>query len=247
MPMFANLLERQPMTTRTEQVSSFEPKVNPIAPKKSFRSINKIPRLPNSLDCHVQKFSCLNKDQSPSALTLERKLKRKSFFEQVCGRKASNIEPDAHKPITSSQGNLIQLGKREFAWNSKPGARNIRPFADKAGFEGAYGSTSTVDSSDLSIDQVIRGNSKHKTSAFLNLNIKKTRLVTKTNKKFEFLPLVDRRSTKKANHPEKQSKCVFLGSGPGSEITELVNDVSKWDGKWADIDEAALKEVFFKA
>lgn len=248
MSTFAKLLDCSPITLRTERTDSFEHNKTKIQRKNSFRSINKFTKPETSIDFQCRVNQRIREDYTTSDIAQERKRKRKCFFEQVCGLTVHKTDPEIPKVTTPVETCGAYKNRAKFFNDVHYNSQSIRHTSTKSRAQRQYGSTSTVDSSPISIEDMVLDSTKQHKSDFFNLNIKKVNLVKNTNSRFEFVPLVDHCKLIKLEEPANQpSQLVFPTFKLQNDIQELVEDIEKWDNQWIEIDNAALGEVFCRS
>lgn len=247
MPEMLNLLFESPMLIRTTTTNSHGPQSNVCARKTSFRAPNLLPKPKSSIENNLAKNKCAGDDQCTNTSALERKMRRKSFFERICGSKTSSENTDTPVRVLSPKTDRFNIVNDEPSERLRAETDGEKRSAVNVFNDGVYGSTSTVDSSCLSIEQKIAENMKRANKGFANLNIKKVKLTKNINSQLEFVPLIDRRvhrelSNCEAETSEKRfgiSKFVF-------DFTDLVEDFTENNDKWVQLDEDTLLQVFSK-
>lgn len=245
MPEMIDLPFDCPVQIRTTATNSLGAQLNVCGRKKSFKSINEVLKLKSSINNILPKNKCSSDAQCTNTSALERKMRRKSFFERICGNKASNSNTDTPVRIMSPKTDRFDIVSDEPKESLKTETEGTKRLMVNVFNDGVYGSTSTVDSSCLSIERKIQGNAKQVKQRFANLNIKKVKLTKNTNSRLEFVPLINHRIHRE--QPDCEAKTYekrFENSKFVFDFTDLVDDFSQNNDKWVELDEDALKQVF---
>lgn len=242
-----NFLFECPVPIRTTATKSYMPQLDMCARKNSFKSINLAPKHKSSIENIIQQNKCADGTQNNNTSALERKMRRKSFFERICGNKASCDNSDTPVRIISSKTDRFTMASNEPAERSKVQINNQK-FSALNGPNGAiYGSTSTVDSSCISRERKSDLSLKQTNNTLVRLNIKKVKLTKNANSRFDFVPLtthcVDQALTD-CNEIIYEKR--FQNSKFASDFADLANDIAECDGMWAEIDEDTLFQVLSK-
>lgn len=241
MPEFLNPLYDRSITTRTTYANSFGPKATFDIRTEPFRSTNcgSKPRL--SIEKVTQAEKCTKEHHNMDSITAERKRKRKSFFERVCGNKAAVKEINASEPICFQHKKESYVAKhdKQQSVTSVKGSDKLSVQVNRTG--GVCGSTSTVDSSYVSVESKIQAESTCTTKQIPQIKIKKTRLSKNTNSKLDFVPLRDHFSNEENNdYTSNSSLKRFNKSKFRNSLTDFTGNLEQGDGKWADIEISEL-------
>lgn len=247
-PAYTNILFNTAALPRNAKTSGFELEKSLGAKKKSFKSINLLSKPESSIENNLQKIKGLSKVDSVNMLAIERKLKRKSFFEHICGGKTTKTHAyEANQKINTSDERMpgsMGMPTRAAETKTECSKRNAASV-----YVGAvYGSTSTVDSSDLSIDRMMSQKLTTNKPFLVNLNIKKVKLAKNTNCKPDFVCLTDHIKTRdNRDTADNSTEKRFPNTFYGNKIFEIEDELLKWDGKCVDLDEKTLMEVLSKS
>jgi len=174
-------------------------------------------------------------------------MRRKSFFERICGNKPSNANTETPVRVTSLKADRFDIVSDEPKESLKAESEGGKRMTVNAFNDGVYGSTSTVDSSCLSIERKIDENAKHTNKGFVDLKIKKVKLTKNINSRLEFVPLTGHLINNKTDDNEtKTLQERFKNSNFASDFTDLVDEFEKFDGECVQLDADVLKQVFSK-
>lgn len=240
-----NLLFAVPTNTHTEKVRSFGLDHNLIARRKSFKSINLISDPRSSIEKDLQKNNEFAKTDSTNMLAIERKKRRKSFFENVCGSKSSKGDDKSPKLKSLAKEDKILEKEITLTKTNIAMSKQIAKIAMLSAYaEGVYGSTSTIESTDNSLDQILRQNSKLEQLGFSNLNIKKNALCRNPEIKCEFVPLREHCEFEDALAQAADTNQKRFPNYYGNEQFKLVDDLLECDSECVDLDEETLREAF---
>lgn len=243
MPVYANLFYDVRAPNQAPDALSLQPEKAVGVNKKSFQSMGLMQNMKSSIENNIEKHGGSRRVDNTNVEAMERKLKRKSFFEHICGNKTQKTElgtADTKKQVDIDR---VSPTMTRLAHASQPRAEGSKRGALGMYIDGVYGSTSTVDSSDLSIDPTVEQQSKAAKSGFVRLHIKKTKLAPSTNKKLEFVCLTDHLKNKRSDCATKKR---FPKVYEGNNIFSFDSDLCAWDGKCVDLDEKTLVEVLSK-
>lgn len=247
-PHYSNLHFNNPEASRITNTGVL-PERSIGTKKRSFKSINLLLKPESSFDNNLQKNKVLMQVDSANKLAMERKLKRKSFFEHVCGGKSAKSGSDVPKQKMDQSSDRIRNDITLLTKAAQPKAESSkRNITNAYAPDGVYGSTSTVDSSDLSIDRMMNQKLTTKQIFFVDLKIKKAKLTKTTHNKFEFVCLTDHIKNQ-ANHTVANNftEKRFPNNYFGNEIFGIEDDLLEWDGKCVELDEKTFMEVFSKS
>lgn len=243
MPVYANLFYDVRAPIQAPNALSLQPEKAEGVNKKSYQSTGQMQNMKSSIENNIEGYMGSRRVDSTNMQAMERKLKRKSFFEHICGNKAQKTELGTADTKKQIEVDRVSPTKTRLARASQPRAEGSKRGALGMYIDGVYGSTSTVDSSDLSTDQTVEQQTKTSQSGFANLQIKKTKLAPSTNNKLEFVCLTE---LLKNEHSECATKKRFPKVYEGNNIFSFDSDLCAWDGKCADLDEKTLVEVLSK-
>ena len=243
-----NALFESMIAVRTIKATSTGPQLATPVKRRSFRLANNISYPKTSIENNSQKNKCTGDATSTTNSAVERKMRRKSFFERICGNKGQQSNAETPIKITSPQTNRFALSSEDQNATSNSESQSKKKSVTKVCNGIVYGSTSTVDSSScLSIELKNRSTLEAQKKAFACLNIKKAKLTKNTNSEPTFIPLVgclveDSEAQQEAHTFEKR----FQNSKFANDYADLAEDIEEWDGQWAEIDDKALTMVFSK-
>lgn len=246
-PVMYNPLFDSLIAVRTITATSTGPQLATPVKRKSFRLANQISYPKSSIENNSEKYKCKSDALSTNNSAEERKIRRKTFFERICGNKTTTSNAETPVKIMSHQTNRFTQSSEEPRENNKSETDSRKKNVTNVCNGIVYGSTSTVDSSCLSIELRIRSSLESQKNVFAGLNIKKAKLTKNTNSRLMFIPLADCLS----ESSELQQKAEILqerfqNSKFATKFADLADDFEEWDGQWAEIDEKALEMVFSK-
>jgi len=239
-PMFDSLI-----AVRTVATTSTGPQLATPVKRRSFRLASQISYPKSSIENNSEKYKCQSDAQSTNNSAVERKMRRKTFFERICGNKATTSNAETPVKIMSPQTNRFALSSEEPREVNRSETDNRKKTATNVCNGIVYGSTSTVDSSCLSIELKMRSSLEAQKKAIASLNIKKAKLTKNTNSQLTFIPLAD--CLTQGSETEEQADTFekrFENSKFATKFADLAEDFEQWDGQWAEIDEKALEMVF---
>lgn len=238
---YPNMLCRIPHAFSTDEVNSHGPETNQVLKKKSLQSISRIPKIQTSFDEDTEQRNRLIKAKN-DILALERKLQRKCFFEQVCGPKVLRMDTLSAELPNPKYNKHTRTARIESANTAEAYCQDTKANANRYSAEPKYCSTSTVDSSYLSIEE----DAKPSKTCFENLNIKKQSLTKNTNSKLEFIQLTNNCIKQNLTIVSKKLSDSISPSILRDEIAELAGDFNQWDSEMVDLDEKDLSFMFAK-
>lgn len=172
-------------------------------------------------------------------MTLERKLRRQSFFEHICGNDASNLKSGANDDASNRNSclnaNNFGLPEKIERTSSNMLTSDTRKRTLSTNMlQEAEAMLANSRSSDLTQNQT-----GDKTD-FLNFRIKKINLVKRGLAKFELVPRVDRPSTRTEKTLfDIDFQEITPGDSFGEEIIDLLNDLSQLDGDSIDVEQCS--------
>ena len=241
-PMFDGLI-----AVRTITATSTGPQLTTPVKRRSFKLANNISYPKSSIENNSEKHKSKSDGLSTVNSAAERKIRRKTFFERICGNKTTTSNAETPVKITSHQTNRFTQSSEEPREMNKPETDGKKKTVTNVCNGIIYGSTSTVDSSCLSIELRMRSSLEEQKNVFASLNIKKATLTKNTNSQLTFIPLADclSRSSEMQHKAEKLEE-RFQNSKFATKFADLADDFEEWDGQWAEIDEKALEVVFSK-
>ena len=247
MPQLLNIPFDCPVQIRTTTTNSQGAQLNVCERKNSIMSINKVSKPRSSIDNILAKNKCSSDAQCTNTLALERKMRRKFFFERICGNKTPDVNSNTPVRILSPKTDRFDIMSDEPKESLRTETEGSKRLAVNLLNNGVHGSTSTGDSSCLSIDMEIIENAKRSKKRFASLNIKKVKLTKNTNSRLEFVPLLsDCINRDHSNYEAKESEKKFENSKFVFDFTDLVDNFNQDNDKWVELDEDALKQVFSK-
>lgn len=248
MPAFTNLLYDGPVITRTAYANSFGPKTNTDERKEAFRSINCNCKSRSSIEKIIAQNKCTDDAHILNSLAVERKRKRKSFFERICGNKAVDEVVNKIELATAqhTKTKITYRHEKKKSMTSDTNSDKLSVQANRTG--GLCGSSSTVDSSCLSSQRMSQEEKNCAKKGFPGMKIKKSRLTKNTNSKLEFLPLINHFSSQKPVYNTLNSSLKrFEESKINNCFTDFRDDLNAWDGKWANLEENELNSALSNA
>lgn len=233
-----------PKATTNAFFASIGPTTTTTVKKNSFRSINFLSIPKTSFENDTRKNRCMTEARDVNALALERKLKRKSFFENVCGKRAAKIESEPVKQTACAVTAKVSSKAPKAVEMSISLTQSLEDSILSTSNEAAFGCTSTDDSDSLSIERMIANKMACGNKKPFEISIKKTKLSRNTNSKLQFVPLtLGVKAETVCKDAQLINKIEFPKNEYGSDILGLKNEISEWDGKWADLDEITIKQV----
>lgn len=168
------------------------------------------------------------RDEKKSTLAaIERKLRRQSFFEHVCGSETSNARSEMHdaSPFGAS---MLPLVNKSDTYDKFESIDIIK--CNEENRSRANTSDSLKEYVDMSFSTTECDATKvpiANESQILNFRIKKTKIVKRAFSKFELVPLLDRECTLKTNSCFNGHYSAEYRTGAlGSDITDLLDELS---------------------
>ena len=236
---FPSILSRSATNIRAVSFSLVEP-CETLTRKASYTNSQKTCLTHNTTQTACDSNSKKTDEGKKTTLVaLERKLRRQSFFEHICGSDVSGQKSEACdvsplSQISCNDVNKICLDEQfESTFQIKLNGES-RSRANTSGSLGEY-----LDLSFTSRDSETTQTPTAQETEFLNFRIKKTSIVKRAFAKFELVPLLDRASAlKQTSLLNVDYETEFRSNTVGSDIADLLDELSVYDADWNTVEQA---------
>lgn len=220
------------------------------APRKfSIESEGALTRVPTDIEVPSPSNSATFTLKKKSLVATERALKRKSFFEHICGVSGSGLEAESTSLSGSQQSGLKNVNKYKLKDNLQTkdtvtSNRFLRKYIDPHIMSITTCDDSLADISNNSDSQ------EYSNQFFIGFKIKKTSLAKKRLLKFEFVPLTDCEEFESRSDALAAGRTALCGDRKLSdELTQLLADSMNLDDSCIDLEGSIFKmgtEVDYK-
>lgn len=221
---------------RTNPKASTAVQNHPLIEPKSKSTADKKEQPLLHLNSPIEEMTKFKKDDRPSLSTIERKLRRKSFFEHICVTDAQNLffkNKIIERCDKSNSKRMLDLKTDILVHSTVPG--------DHISTDCHESSIFTADTCSLSDNSQIADNVDYKKVFFPNLNIKKRNIVNKRVKSRDFIPLTRYILNNDSNSKEKAPNVINSQIGIGETLVALADELSLWNDDWIEFVDLEFK------
>lgn len=233
---FSNILRRSPLKTHLLNTKPAYLKIRLTANDSGSLSESKTTTTKNSSESPTEKNSGAKRVAMRDAHAAERKLKRQSFFEHVCGEKTERFSGKNVDMGTRLKNGHIKVNKNEFVQSIITNQSRARSSEfKKVACASSEVLPTTGEVSPHSTNSEASKKFFRCKTGFLNFPIKKSCLSKRGPHKFEFVPLANTSVSETSDCCEPIFENSFQGLGISSDIIELMDDLSRSSEGWVDL------------
>ena len=239
---FSNILRRSPLKTHLLKSRPVNLKIRLTAKDNNRLSDSNTTATKNSGESVAERNCGVRRAAQLDVRAAERKLRRQSFFEHVCGEKTERYSDEDASFSTGLKEGHIKVNKNYLNKSiimNQPRARSFE--SNKKKFATCETLPATNEVSPLSSTSSKNKQFFRSKTGILNFPIKKSCLSKRGPYKFEFVPLTTTSVSEIGECSELSLESSFHGSGISSEIIELMDDLSRNSEGWVDLDDSFFK------